>query len=62
MGHMSVAGEDGVMQAFAALEVRRKILLHINNSNPVLLDGSPERAEIEQAGWQVAYDGMRVAF
>jgi pyrroloquinoline quinone biosynthesis protein B len=62
MGHMSVAGEDGAMAAFAGLGVRRKVLLHINNSNPVLLDDSPERAEIERAGWQVAYDGMRVAF
>jgi pyrroloquinoline quinone biosynthesis protein B len=62
MGHMSVAGEDGAMRAFADLGVRRKVLLHINNSNPVLLDDSPERAEIEQAGWQVANDGMRVAF
>jgi pyrroloquinoline quinone biosynthesis protein B len=62
MGHLSVAGADGAMAAFAELGVRRKVLLHINNSNPVLLDDSPERAEIERAGWQVAYDGMRVAF
>jgi pyrroloquinoline quinone biosynthesis protein B len=62
MGHMSVSGADGAIQALAELGVRRKVLLHINNSNPVLLDDSPERAEIERAGWQVAYDGMRVAF
>ncbi len=62
MGHMSVSGEDGTIRAFAELGVRRKVLLHINNSNPVLLDDSPERAEIEHAGWQVAFDGMRVAF
>jgi pyrroloquinoline quinone biosynthesis protein B len=62
MGHMSVSGPDGVLQAFAGLGVGRKVLLHINNSNPVLLDDSPERAEAERAGWQIAYDGMRVAF
>jgi pyrroloquinoline quinone biosynthesis protein B len=62
MGHMSVSGEGGAIEAFAELGVRRKVLLHINNSNPVLLDDSPERAEIERAGWQVAFDGMRVAF
>jgi pyrroloquinoline quinone biosynthesis protein B len=62
MGHMSVSGDHGVIAAFAGLAVRRKILLHINNSNPVLLDDSPERAEVERAGWQVAFDGMQVAF
>ncbi len=62
MGHMSVSGDDGVIAAFAGLAVRRKILLHINNSNPVLLDDAPERAEVERAGWQVAFDGMQVEF
>lgn len=62
MGHMSVSGEGGTIKAFAGLAVRRKILLHINNSNPVLLDDSPERAEVERAGWQVAFDGMQVEF
>jgi pyrroloquinoline quinone biosynthesis protein B len=62
MGHMSVSGDGGVIKSFADLAVQRKILLHINNSNPVLLDDSPERAEIERAGWQVAFDGIRVEF
>ncbi len=60
MGHMSVAGPDGVLTAFAALGVRQRVLLHINNSNPILLDDSPERAEVEAAGWQVAFDGMEL--
>lgn len=60
MGHMSVSGPDGTMAAFANLGVRRRVLLHINNSNPILLDDSPERAEVEAAGWQVAYDGMEL--
>jgi pyrroloquinoline quinone biosynthesis protein B len=62
MGHMSVSGANGTLAAFADLGVRRKILLHINNSNPILLDDSPERAEVARAGWQVAFDGMRVLF
>ncbi len=62
MGHMSLTGADGTLAAFSELGVKRKILLHINNSNPVLLDDSPERAEVERAGWQVAFDGMRVSF
>jgi len=60
MGHMSVSGADGTIAAFADLGVRRKVLLHINNSNPMLLDDSDERAAAERAGWQVAFDGMRV--
>ena len=62
MGHMSLSGVDGTLTAFADLGVRRKILLHINNSNPVLLDCSPERSEVVRAGWQVAFDGMRISF
>jgi pyrroloquinoline quinone biosynthesis protein B len=60
MGHMSVSGPDGTLAAFASLGVRRKILIHINNTNPILLDDSPERAEVEAAGWEVAYDGMEI--
>lgn len=60
MGHMSVSGPNGALAAFADLDVRRRILLHINNSNPILLDDSPERAQVAAAGWDVAYDGMEL--
>jgi pyrroloquinoline quinone biosynthesis protein B len=60
MGHMSVGGPNGTLAAFGTIDIRRKILLHINNSNPILLDNSPERAEVEAAGWEVAYDGMEI--
>ena len=60
MGHMSVCGADGTMAAFSDLGVKRKILIHINNSNPILLDDSPERAEAEAAGWEVGHDGMEI--
>jgi pyrroloquinoline quinone biosynthesis protein B len=60
MGHMSLAGSGGTLAAFEPIDVRRKILIHINNSNPILLDDSPERAAVEQAGWEVAYDGMEI--
>jgi pyrroloquinoline quinone biosynthesis protein B len=60
MGHMSVSGPEGTMAAFEKLGVRRKILIHINNSNPILVDDSPERAEVEAAGWEVSYDGMEI--
>lgn len=61
MGHMSVSGPDGVLAAFEGLDIQRRVLLHINNSNPILLDDSLERAEVEAAGWCVAYDGMELA-
>jgi pyrroloquinoline quinone biosynthesis protein B len=60
MGHMSVSGPNGTLAAFAGIDVGRRILLHINNSNPILLDDSPERAIVEAAGWEVAYDGMEI--
>src|SRR5262245_5526728 len=60
MGHISMSGELGSMAAFAALNVERRIYVHINNSNPVLRDDSPERAEVQHAGWQIAYDGMEI--
>jgi pyrroloquinoline quinone biosynthesis protein B len=60
MGHMSLTGSDGTIAAFRDLGVRRKVFIHINNSNPILLDDSPERAIVENAGWEVAYDGMEI--
>jgi len=60
MGHMSVSGSGGSLAAFARLEVARKIYIHINNTNPILLEDSPERAAVTAAGWEVAYDGMEI--
>jgi pyrroloquinoline quinone biosynthesis protein B len=61
MGHMSIADRpDGTIESFRSLDVRRKIFIHINNSNPVLLAETPERAAAEQAGWDVAFDGMKI--
>jgi pyrroloquinoline quinone biosynthesis protein B len=60
MGHMNMSGRDGAVEQLAPLNIGRKIFIHINNSNPVLREGSPERAAVEGAGWEVAYDGMEV--
>jgi pyrroloquinoline quinone biosynthesis protein B len=60
MGHMSMSGEQGSMAAFAALGVGRKIYSHINNTNPVLIEGSRERQSAEAAGWEIAHDGMEI--
>ena len=61
MGHMSVSGADGVMETFEGLRVGRKILIHINNSNPLLLADSAERATAERRGWMIAHDAMRLS-
>ena len=64
MGHISMSGAQGAkvgsMAAFATLGVERRIYVHINNSNPVLREGSPERAAVERAGWEIAFDGMEI--
>jgi pyrroloquinoline quinone biosynthesis protein B len=61
MGHMSVSGSDGTIAAFRDIPVKRKILVHINNSNPILVDDSAERGLLVKEGWEVAYDGMEVS-
>jgi pyrroloquinoline quinone biosynthesis protein B len=61
MGHMSMNGAAGSIAAFAPLAVGRKVFIHINNTNPVLLTDSRQRAEAEAAGWEIAYDGMEIA-
>lgn len=60
MGHISISGPQGSIAAFAPLGVKRKVYVHINNSNPVLDEASPERRAAEAAGWEVGYDGMEI--
>jgi pyrroloquinoline quinone biosynthesis protein B len=59
MGHVPLSGPNGTLARLADLRARR-ILLHINNTNPILLSDSPERRQVEAAGFEVAYDGMEV--
>ena len=54
-----VDGPDGSIAALNDLSARR-IFVHINNTNPILVDGSPERRRAEAAGWEVAWDGMEI--
>jgi pyrroloquinoline quinone biosynthesis protein B len=58
MGHMPVTE---TVEAFAGLGVKRRILVHLNNTNPALLADSPERAHLDAQGWEVAEDGMEIA-
>lgn len=61
MGHLSVSGPDGTLAAFSELGIARKIFIHINTTNPILVADSPERQAVAAAGWEVAYDGMHIA-
>ena len=60
MGHVPLSGPGGTLDALARLERPRKALVHINNTNPILLEDSPERAAVLQAGVEVAYDGLQI--
>ena len=60
MGHMNNSGPDGSMAAFEDIEVERKIFIHINTTNPILLPNSSERKEVENNGWEVSFDGMEI--
>jgi pyrroloquinoline quinone biosynthesis protein B len=60
MGHISMSGPDGAIARLRATPVGRRIFIHVNNTNPALLADSPERAELERAGWEVAFDGMEL--
>ena len=58
MNHLPIS--DGSLDFLRQSPTRRKIYMHINNTNPILMPGSPERAELEQAGIEVAHDGLEV--
>lgn len=60
MGHMAMSGPDGSLTAFAPLRIDRKVYIHINNTNPVLVADTAARRVVEEAGWEVAYDGMEI--
>jgi pyrroloquinoline quinone biosynthesis protein B len=61
MGHSPVSGPGGTLDALSRHAHVRRILIHINNSNPILIEGSPEEAKVKAAGWEIAFDGMEVA-
>jgi len=60
MGHLPVDGPDGSLAQLGRLGVHRTIFVHMNNTNPILLDGTPERRRVEEGGVEVAVDGLEV--
>ncbi|HCL74819.1 pyrroloquinoline quinone biosynthesis protein PqqB [Stutzerimonas nitrititolerans] len=60
MGHLPQSGPGGMIEVLDGLSVSRKILIHINNTNPILDQDSPERAMLDEHGIEVAFDGMSI--
>jgi pyrroloquinoline quinone biosynthesis protein B len=60
MAHWPIGGAAGSLAMLATLQPRRRILIHINNTNPILLDDSREAAEVRVAAVEIAYDGMQL--
>ncbi|AGW90734.1 MULTISPECIES: pyrroloquinoline quinone biosynthesis protein PqqB [Cupriavidus] len=60
MGHLPLSGPGGMIEILDRLPASRKILIHINNTNPVLVEDSPERAVLTRHGIELAYDGMEI--
>lgn len=58
MGHVSIGGPAGSLAGWAGISIPRKLFIHINNTNPVLIEGSEERQAVVAAGWEVAADGQ----
>jgi pyrroloquinoline quinone biosynthesis protein B len=58
MDHQPISGPDGSLSQLAGLPAATKVYTHINNTNPMLLEGSPERGQVEAAGLMVGHDGM----
>ncbi|NJD36666.1 MAG: pyrroloquinoline quinone biosynthesis protein PqqB [Betaproteobacteria bacterium] len=62
IGHLPQSGAGGMLEWLAELPAHvRKILIHINNTNPILDEASPQRAELTRRGIEVAHDGMRIS-
>jgi pyrroloquinoline quinone biosynthesis protein B len=60
MGHLSQSGPGGMLEILEGFTRQRKVLIHINNTNPILDEDSAERALLERRGIEVAFDGMSI--
>ena len=60
MGHLEQSGPGGMIELLDAQPASRKVLIHINNTNPILDEDSAERAELVAHGIEVAHDGMQI--
>jgi len=58
MGHLPIGGPGGSLHRIAALRNLRRVYVHVNNTNPILIEDSPQRKAVESAGVAVGADGM----
>jgi pyrroloquinoline quinone biosynthesis protein B len=62
MGHRPLSGDDGMLALLARVPANtRKVLIHINNTNPILDEDSAEHAHVRAADVEIAHDGMEIA-
>ena len=60
MGHLPQSGEGGMMDVLRPMTRPRKVLIHINNTNPILDEESPERQQLVDEGIEISFDGMEI--
>ncbi len=60
MAHAPVGGPEGSLARLDGLATGRRVLTHLNNTNPLLREDGPERALAAEHGWEIAYDGMEL--
>jgi len=60
MGHLAQSGPGGMIEALSAFSSKRRILIHINNTNPILREDSAQALQLNALGIEVAYDGMHI--
>lgn len=60
MGHLPIAGEGGSLEQLSTLSMNRVVYIHLNNTNPLLIENSSERQIVESEGIEVAFDGMEM--
>jgi pyrroloquinoline quinone biosynthesis protein B len=60
MNHVPMSGPGGSLEILSGLKRPRKIFMHINNTNPVLDEDSPEHRAVIEQGWELAFDGMEL--
>ncbi len=61
MGHLPLWGDRGLLRQPFRPSKTRRVLIHINNTNPILNEDSPESRIVRDAGWEIAYDGMELS-
>ena len=61
MGHLPISGPDGSLKALSEIKVKSRVYIHLNNTNPVLIEDSPERAAVTAAGWSRRLGRMEIS-